>query len=100
MTNPLPSKAPNYLRMACTSASVGFREKLSQDELLNALLTGEVPSNRCPHFRKLLQEVPDALVKGLIEQLGGMFKPDEAARNLAKIAEILKVRKPLQRIGL
>lgn len=79
---------------------MGFREKLSQDELLNALLTGEVPSNRRPHFRKLLQEVPSALVKGLIEQLGGMVKPDEAAKNLAKIAEILKVRKPLQRIGL
>ncbi len=51
-------KKPDYLRMACASASTSFRDRLRPDELAQSLLTGKVPANRRPHLRALLEEVP------------------------------------------
>lgn len=91
---PLPrSRRPNYVRMARTSASVSFREKLSEGELVRALLTGRIPVNRRPHFRVLLREVPDAMLRGLVEDVGKWAKPGRVAKNLAGIADQLKMRR-------
>ena len=49
---------PDYVRMACTSASTSFRDALRPDELVHALLSGKVPPGRRPHFRVLLEELP------------------------------------------
>lgn len=87
------SSRPNYVRMARSSAGVSFREKLSEGELVRALLTGRVPVNRRPHFRVLLQEVPPAVLKGLVEDVGKWTKSGKVVQNLAAIAAQLKVRR-------
>ena len=85
------ARRPNYVRMARSSASVSFREKLSEGELVRALLTGRVPVNRRPHFRVLLSEVPGAVLKGMVEDVGKWARPGRAAENLAGIAAQLKM---------
>jgi len=87
------SSRPNYVRMARSSAGVSFREKLSEGELVRALLTGRVPVNRRPHFRVLLQEVPPAVLKGMVEDVGKWAKPGRVAQNLAGIATQLRIRR-------
>ena len=84
-------RRPNYVRMARGSASVSFREKLSESELIRALLTGKVPVNRRPHFRVLLNEAPHAVLRGLVEDVDRWSRPGRAAENLADIANQLKV---------
>lgn len=87
------SSRPNYVRMARSSASASFREKLSEGELVRALLRGRVPVNRRPHFRVLLEEVPPAVLKGLVEDVGKWAKPGRVTQNLAAIATQLKIRR-------
>lgn len=78
---------PDYVRMARTSASVSFREQLSEHELVRALLTGKVPPGRRPHFRVLIEEAPTAVLKGLAEEVGKWVAPGRIAGNLLKIAD-------------
>jgi len=82
-------RRPNYVRMACTSASVSFRERLTEGELVRALLTGRVPQGRRPHLRALLDEAPTALLKGMVEDVGRFTQPERVVRNLRVIAEAL-----------
>ncbi len=86
-------RGPDFVRMACTSASVSFREVLTEDELVRVLVTGKIPRNRRPHLRSLLEEAPENLVKGLIEQVTTLAKPGEVEKNLGKIAQALRVPK-------
>src|SRR5262249_23833115 len=58
----------DYVRMACTTASVSFKSSLTEDELINALVTGKVPTRRSAHIRVLLDEAPPALLNGLIAE--------------------------------
>jgi transcriptional regulator with XRE-family HTH domain len=82
-------RAPDFVRMACTSASVRYREPLTDDELVHALLSGKVSRNRRSHLRSLLEEAPEAVLKGLVGQVGGWAKPGKVEKNLLKIAEAL-----------
>ena len=101
MTVVLPDRsAMNYIRMACSTASTSFREKLSADELTHALLTGRVPVGRRPHLRTLINEVPAGVIRGLIQTLGADAGPEVIARNLAGIAKELRLEESLRRIGL
>ena len=93
VVNKLKKAEPNFVRMACTSASVSFRETLTEDELVRVLVTGKVPRNRRPHLRSLLEEAPENLVKGLIEQVATPAKAREVERNLGKVARALRAPK-------
>ena len=75
--------------MACTSASVSYRELLTKEELVCALLSGEVPENRRTHLITLLEEAPESLLKGLVEQVSGQARAGAVEKNLLKIAEAL-----------
>jgi len=75
--------------MACTSASVSYRESLTKDDLVHALRSGEVPQNRRAHLLTLLEEAPETLLKSLMEQLGESMDPEELENNLLKIAGAL-----------
>ena len=77
--------------MACTTASISFRESLSPDELVHALLSGKVPRNRRPHLRTLLEEAPRPLLEGLVNEVSKWAKPGKVAGNIAKIAAELGV---------
>lgn len=80
---------PDYLRMACTSASTSFRERLRPDELAHALLTGKVPASRRPHLRVILEELPAPVLEGVIEQVGAWSTRQKVLGNLEKIARAL-----------
>ena len=82
---------PDFILMACTSASVSYRESLTREELVRALLSGEVPENRRAHLRTLLEEAPRSLLTGLVEQVGEESRTGEIERNLLKIANALQV---------
>lgn len=83
------SRRPNHVRMACMAASAGYREQLTESELVHALATGRIPSGRRPHFRMLLREAPMPLLKGLLADVGRFAQPLRIARNLHGIAEAL-----------
>ena len=90
---PAPKKrGQDFVRMACTTASVPYRHALSQEELLHALLSGKVPRNRGPHLRRLFEEAPRALLDGLAAQVGAWARPGKVQNNLHKLAEALDVR--------
>jgi len=82
-------KPPDFLRLASTAASVSFKTALSERELLRALLTGKVPRDRRAHLRALLEESPQAVMKGLIQQVRRWTDPGKLERNLAKIAAVV-----------
>ena len=85
-----PAQAsPDFIRMASTSASVSFRETLSDEELIRILLTGKVPANRRPHMRALLDEASPKMLRGLAEEVGRWTKPGRIEKNLAAIAKAL-----------
>ena len=86
VVEPSQRKAPDFLRMASTTASVSFKTALTERELLHALLTGKVPPNRRPHLRTLLEGSPRALLKGLIQQVSRWSAPGKVERNLTRIA--------------
>ncbi len=79
-------RRPDYVRMACTTASVSFKTALTEDELIHALVTGKVPARRSAHLRALLEEAPEALVRGLIEEAARWTKPGKLEKNLRKLA--------------
>lgn len=80
---------PDYLRMACTSASTSFRERLRPDELAQSLLTGKVPANRRPHLRAFLEEVPAPVLVGVLRQVGAWSSPEKVLENLKQIGRAL-----------
>ena len=79
-------RRPNYVRMACTSASVSFKSALTEDELVHALVTGKVPPGRGSHLRTLFDEAPATLLKGLAGEAGGWTRPGRLEKNLERLA--------------
>src|SRR2546425_8104831 len=43
-------RGPDFVRMACTSASVRYRQPLTEHELVHALLSAKISRNRRPHL--------------------------------------------------
>ena len=87
------ARRPDFIGMACTTSSVSYRETLTPDELVHALLSGNVPRNRRPHLRTLLEEAPRSLLEGLVREVGKWAKPGKVAGNVATIADELGVSK-------
>lgn len=84
---------PDFIQMACTTASVSYRTALTEDELIRALLTGKVPAGRRPHFGTLLDESNPELLRGLVELVSRWTKPGRVEKNLWKIAQDIKPRR-------
>jgi len=80
---------PDYLRMACTSASTSFRDALRPDELVHALLTGKVPANRGPHLRVILEELPAPVLEGVVRQVSAWSRREKVVEHLQRIAHAL-----------
>jgi transcriptional regulator with XRE-family HTH domain len=83
------TRRPDYLRMACVSASASYRESLTEGELVRALLTGRIPPRRRPHLRMLIEEAPPEVLKGVLNEVGKYVQPGRVAKNLLAIAEAL-----------
>jgi len=80
------ARRQDFIRMACTTASVSYRNALAEDELIQALLSGKIPSSKRPHFRTLLDEATPTLLRGLVKETSQWSKPGRVERNLARIA--------------
>lgn len=89
-------RRPNFIGMACITASVSYKDALSQDALVRTLLSGKVPRNRRPHFRTLLEEAPRPLIEGLVNEVGRWAKPGKVAGNVARIAATLGASRRVQ----
>ncbi|OGQ80388.1 MAG: hypothetical protein A2289_17595 [Deltaproteobacteria bacterium RIFOXYA12_FULL_58_15] len=80
--------SPDYLRMACVSASVSFRQQLQPEQLARAILSGAVPAGFGPHLRMIFEEAPQEVVLGAMTQLSGatraLTRVVESARRLAE----------------
>ena len=88
---------PDYVRMACTSANVGFRSTLTEDQLIHALVTGKVPAQRSAHLRALLDEAPETLLKGLVEEAERWTKPGKLEKNLRSLIKTLAVSRKAEK---
>lgn len=91
-------KPPNFISMACTSASVSYREILTPDELIKALATGKVPRNRFAHFRMLFEEGVGPLLRGLVDQLSKAHDRVHIEKNILKIAREVEAADRIQQI--
>lgn len=89
-------RRPDYVRMACTSANVGFKTTLTEDELIHALITGKVPAQRSAHLRTLFDEAPKTLINGLVSEASRWTKPGKLQINLHKLADSLGVSKKVE----
>ena len=78
----------DYLEMACISANVSYRRRLSPDTLARALLTGKVPPRMGPHLRVVYDEVPPRVFEGLVRQVSSWgSKPETVLRHVREIGE-------------
>ena len=78
-------RRPDFVRMATTTASVSFKSALTDEELIRALTTGKVPSNREPHLRALFDEAPPSLLRGLLVEAARWTKPGKLETNLRRL---------------
>ena len=70
------------------SANVSFKDELTPEELVQALLKGKPTPGKAAHFIVLLEESPASVVKGLVEEVGALTgKPGKVEKNLKKIAQ-------------
>ncbi len=91
-----PSRQPDYVHMACTTANVSFRTTLTENELIHALMTGKVPAKRAPHLRTLLGEAPEILLHGLVQQVAQWTKRGKLERNIRKLTQELGVSRSIE----
>lgn len=80
------TRRPDYVRMACTTANVSFKSRLTDDELVRSLLTGKVPLQRSAHLRALLDEAPIELLQGLATEAARWISGKKLQRNLLRLA--------------
>lgn len=86
----------DFIRMACMTASVSYRDLLTEDEWVQALLSGKVPRNRRPHLHTLFDEAPPRIIAGLLEEVGKWAKPGKVIANARRIARELDVSPRVQ----
>jgi transcriptional regulator with XRE-family HTH domain len=86
---PVRRRRLDYLGIACTIASGAFRVKLSEPELLRALLTGKVAPRHRPHLRALLAEAPVPVLKGLVGEVGRWTEPGRVTSKVIELSEAL-----------
>lgn len=80
------TRRSDFIRLASTTASVSFKEPLTEAELILALLSGKVPRGKKPHLRLLFEEASPALRRGLLREVSRWTKPGQVEKSLAAIA--------------
>lgn len=86
---PVQARRPNYLLMARTAANAGFRAKMSEAELVRALLTGKAAPRHRPHLRALLAEAPLAVLRGLVDDVAKWTQPGRVPDSVRRLSEAL-----------
>lgn len=93
---PIPRYQQDFIQMASKTASVSFKNILSEDELIKALLSGRIPAGKKPHFRTLIDEAPPSVLEGLIKEVARWTKPGRVEKNLARIARESKTTRRIE----
>jgi transcriptional regulator with XRE-family HTH domain len=86
---PVHRRRANYLLMARTVANGSFRSRLSEAELVRALLTGRIAPRHRPHLRMLLAEAPVVVLRGLVHEVGRWAQSGRVEENVRKLSESL-----------
>lgn len=86
---PVHARRPNYVLMARTIVNGSFRAKISEPELIRALLTARIAPRHRPHLRLLLEEAPLPVLRGLLEEVGKWTPPGRVAQNVRELSEVL-----------
>lgn len=87
-------RRPDFVRMACTTANVSLRNALTEDELIDALVSGKVPEGRSTHLRTLFDEAPLSLLNGLATEASRWIPPGKLEKNLEQLtSEVRAARK-------
>lgn len=86
---PVYKRRPNYLFMARIAANGSFRAKLSEADLVRALLMGRVAPRHRPHLRALLSEAPVDVLRGVVEEVGRWAPPDRVAESVRRLSDAL-----------
>jgi len=94
-SKPKPTE-PDYLKLACISANVSYKEAITPDVLAQTLLTGKVPPKLGPNLRVVYDELPLRVFDGMIRQVSRWgSKPERLARHVREIGEAIGcTRKP------
>jgi transcriptional regulator with XRE-family HTH domain len=87
----------DVVALAATAASVSFKESLTKEELIHAILTGSVSAGRRPHIRALLEEADEALLTGLFAQLRRQTTPGRLENGVEKLANSIGIKRNLTR---
>ena len=87
------SEKPDFVGMASASAGVSFKNQLTSDELVQALLSGKATPGKEAHYIVLLEESPSSVLKGLVQQTGAWVTPEKIKKNIKKIAEQIGLNK-------
>ena len=94
---PIPRFKPqDFIQMASKTASVSFKNILSEDELIKALISGKIPAGKKPHFRTLIDEAPPSVLDGLIKEVARWTKPGRVESNLTRIAREAKTTRRIE----
>ena len=86
----------DFIRMASNTASVSFKNVLTEDELIKALISGTIPAGKQPHFRTLIDEAPSSVLAGLMKEVARWTKPGRVEKNLARIARDSKASRRIE----
>jgi transcriptional regulator with XRE-family HTH domain len=94
---PVPkSRKTDYVRLAATTASVSFKDPLTEAQLIRALLSGKVPPGKRPHLRLLLEEASPALIRGLLREVRRWTKPGILEQSLAALGRDVNATERVQ----
>ena len=88
---PVTHKPVDFVKLAATMASTSYRDPLTENQLVHALLTGRVPAGRRPNLRHLLEEAQPALVQGLLRQIGGGTASARVEKNIHALSDALGI---------
>lgn len=89
---PAPSRSRgDYLALATRAANIGFKMPISEDEILRALLMGKPPRNGRPQLRRLLEDSPVELIRGLLGQVSSWTQPGRLVKQVERLARELDI---------
>jgi transcriptional regulator with XRE-family HTH domain len=80
------------VEMAIQSVSVSYKRKISSENLVRSLMTGEIQPNSLPHIATLVDELPLSLIVLLVKEIADSNKipPKKIWSNIYNWANIFK----------
>lgn len=85
------------LKLAARSASVSYKQSISEGQLADILVNGDCPPDWVPHVFALLDEAPVSLLAGVVEQIHIEYGQQRSCvwQTMRKLARSLKSVRPL-----